>query len=75
MKTNDYAVNGIMITDCPQRAHKYNMRGIPSMTEEEVYSIKRQIEGKMPKELKDIICMVKTAIGGTVKKIWLTKAR
>jgi hypothetical protein len=45
------------------------------MTEEEVYSIKRQIEGKMPKELKDIICMVKTAIGGTVKKICLTKAR
>ena len=71
MKTRDYAVNGIMITDCPDKAHKYNMRGIPSMTDKEVHSIQQQIKGKMPDKLKSIICDVKTILGGTVKRIWV----
>jgi len=71
VRTRDYSVNGIMITDCPSKAHKYNMQGIPSMTDKEVFSIQRQIKGKMPDSLKKIICDVKTILGGTVKRIWV----
>tara|TARA_R100001244_G_scaffold46376_1_gene41500 strand:- start:379 stop:609 length:231 start_codon:yes stop_codon:yes gene_type:complete len=71
VKTRDYTINGIMITDCPEKSHEYNMKGIPSMTDKEVYNIQQQIKGKMPAKLKSIICDVKTTIGGTVKKIWV----
>jgi hypothetical protein len=69
----DYEVNGIIITDCHKRAEEYSKSGRPSMTDEEVNRIKNQREGKMPKALKDIICMVKTTIGGTVWKVCLKK--
>ncbi len=75
MRTRDYSVNGIMITDCRERSHSYNMQGIASMTEREAYSIRNQIEGKMPAALKDIICLVKTTIGGTVERICLKNNR
>jgi len=71
LKNRDYEVNGIIITNCPERAKEYNAKGSPSMTEQEVYRIKHQIKGKMPNELKELICMVKTTIGGTVESICL----
>jgi|TARA_R110002051_G_scaffold199306_1_gene266198 hypothetical protein len=72
-RNRDYEVNGIVITDCPIRAAGYNDSGTPSMTDDEVHRIRTQIDGKMPKALKDIICMVKTTIGGTVWKVCLKK--
>ena len=73
MRTRDYSVNGIMITDCPRKAHEYNMSGIASMTEAEVCNIRSQIDEKMPKSLKSLICLIKTTIGGTVERICLKK--
>jgi len=72
-KNRDYEVNGIIITDCHKRAAEYNKAGRPSMTDDEVHRIKTQIDGKMPKALKDAICMVKTILGGTVWKVCLKK--